>query len=861
MGCTQTKVRLTWWRKAHMDRVLNSTYSSFGGSTPRTPLNGLGHCSSDRSEKDQANEENQEYAATMLFLSKVPLFKRLPRDQHPILASACEPVQFSAKSFVIRHGEEGSEFFVIRSGEANVIAADGSKVNVLKEGDYFGEHALLHNEPRSASVQAVTALCALKITRDKFQSLKLNERLQFGNRKAVGGGGGGGEKTRKPPTRKTPAEREAIATAIKGNQNLQVIASLSEERMKQLADVAWEEKVEKGRQLITEGDLPADYFYIVKSGGFEYWIANKPGSTEASPKATLRHSRQVGSAGPGGSFGELALMYAAPRAATVLATQDSVVWVIDRSDFKNILMKVSEDKVAEYEEYLQSVDVLSTLRHEERRALAEVMMEMHFVQGEVVIRQGEPGTTFYILCEGEAAVVKDGVEQVRLRGFPSGTKAQFFGERALLNREPRAATVTITSLYAKALVLDQESFNLILGPLEDIFKRRARVPSTCWGCWDCVHTGLVSMKMHRAGGRRQLAIAAQREQQVKAMARVDAEAQRVAAATGIAPDGTKPRVRRHDLRRIGVLGCGAFGTVELWEHKQTKDTFAMKGISKGFIVKSGMQESVMTERFILMMTNSKFIISLFETYNGTQTLYFLLEPALGGELHTTYIKQCFYGKAGHARYYAACVVYAFEHLHERHIIYRDLKPENLLLNAEGHLKVTDMGLSKFVIGKTYTTCGTPDYFAPELIQSIGHTSAVDWWGLGILLFELMTGHPPFEAESHMEIYSRVLKGIDCVSMPAAIDSALANLLKAILRKEPAERLPVRTGGTKNLKAHKWYSGFDWATLFALTMVPPYHPTVKSKADISNFNVRPEDLPQFFPYVDDGSGWDKEFATA
>jgi len=136
-----------------------------------------------------------------------------------------------------------------------------------------------------------------------------------------------------------------------------------------------------------------------------------------------------------------------------------------------------------------------------------------------------------------------------------------------------------------------------------------------------------------------------------------------------------------------------------------------------------------------------------------------MEPALGGELYNTYKRKGFHGSEKHARFYVAGVVYAFEHLHSRHIIYRDLKPENLLITDTGHLKVTDMGLAKFLIGKTYTTCGTPDYFAPEVIQSSGHNHAVDWWTVGILTFELMSGNPPFEAPNPVKTYQLVVKGI------------------------------------------------------------------------------------------------------
>jgi len=321
------------------------------------------------------------------------------------------------------------------------------------------------------------------------------------------------------------------------------------------------------------------------------------------------------------------------------------------------------------------------------------------------------------------------------------------------------------------------------------------------------------------------------------------------------------QIFRRDLKRCGLLGCGGFGTVELWEHKQTGVSYAMKGLSKGYIVKLGMQESVMTEKFILMMTNSRFIIALYETFNGAQNLYFLLEPALGGEIHATFNRKGFHGSERHAKYYTGGVVFAFEHLHERRIIYRDLKPENLMLTEKGHLKVTDMGLSKFVIGKTFTTCGTPDYFAPELLASTGHTNAVDWWTLGVLIFEMLTGHPPFESDTHMQIFTKVMKGIGKVKFPSNLSGPPGEIIKAVLQKEPSMRLPLRPGGTQNLKDHEWFSGFDWQALESLVMEPPYCPVVRSRTDLANFSVRKEDMPAQVPYTDDGSGWDKDFASS
>merc|ERR1712008_129338 len=143
-----------------------------------------------------------------------------------------------------------------------------------------------------------------------------------------------------------------------------------------------------------------------------------------------------------------------------------------------------------------------------------------------------------------------------------------------------------------------------------------------------------------------------------------------------------------------------------------------------------------------------------------------------------------------------------------------LKPENLLLSSQGILKLTDMGLAKFVVGKTYTTCGTPDYFAPEVIQSSGQTRAVDWWTLGILLFEFMTGSVPFKGESELAMYGKVLKGINAITFPSNLQSpqgapgATEDLVKRLLERDPMKRLPMRHG-VQSLKKHPFYKDFDW----------------------------------------------------
>mmetsp|Transcript_163979 Transcript_163979/g.521323 ORF Transcript_163979/g.521323 Transcript_163979/m.521323 type:complete len:347 (+) Transcript_163979:1358-2398(+) len=320
-------------------------------------------------------------------------------------------------------------------------------------------------------------------------------------------------------------------------------------------------------------------------------------------------------------------------------------------------------------------------------------------------------------------------------------------------------------------------------------------------------------------------------------------------------------IHRRDLKRLGLLGCGGFGAVELVEHIASTETYALKALSKGYVVKSGMQKSVMAEKDVQIICDSPFIVKLHETFNGEQSLYLLLELALGGELYATYNRKDFFGRQGHAKFYIAGVVYGFDHMHSKNIIFRDLKPENILLTESGNVKITDMGLAKVVAGKSYTTCGTPDYFAPELVQSAGHTKALDWWTLGVLTFELMVGRPPFESPSPMQIYQKVVRGINRVTFPAKVKPSCVNLIKSLCKAEPSQRLPMTKGGIQNIMDHAWYEGFDWDAMRNMTMQVPYQPQVRNNKDVANFSARKEDMPPQIPYKDDHSGWDKDFATS
>jgi len=776
-------------------------------------------------------------SASLQFLAKVKLFKRLPKDQQGLLQRICVPMDCPAGQVLFKQGDEGNDFYVIVSGSVEVSVNDNVVAN-LGAGDYFGELALLRAEPRTASIKAVTKLSLLQITREKFQQSGLLDKLEFSKRKAVGGGAEAPLVT-KPPSTKTADDKKAINNALKTNTNIvAMMGELDSDKCQALCDIAWEEKVEKGKALISQGSDEADYFYIVKQGSFEVLIAKTDEGRSGEGTLQSEHSASegeaVGTIPKGSSFGELALMYFAPRAATVKALDSAIVWVIDRANFKNIIAKSGDAAAEEVAKSLETAEFLKEfkLSAEEKLTIASAMTEQELAKGDCLYEQKEDGSSFFLLTDGEVSVLIDSREKERVKGTKD--KALVFGSSSFTTGAKRTETVMVKSDTAKAFFLDKSDFELLVEPMEDLKKRGA-------------------------GG----AAAKKKGKQAKASAILSkaAAANKKATATAGGAEATErgPPILLKDLKKLGLLGCGGFGAVELVQHKGA-NTYALKSLSKGHVVKCRMQDSVMAEKTIQYMCDSAFVVKLYECYNDPQCLLFLLELALGGELYDTYCKKGFHGSLPHALYYVAGTTFAFEHMHERKICYRDLKPENLLLTDEGKVKITDMGLAKVVIGKTHTTCGTPDYFAPEVIAGTGHNHAVDWYTLGILAFEFMVGNPPFETNNPQKTMGLIQKGITTVKFPAVLKTGGEDFVKKLCGKDPSKRLGFKKGGMTNVQKHIWFKGFDWDTMLDGSMEPPYKPVVKSKTDLKNFSANVADKPPQIPYKDDGSGWDKEFAT-
>mmetsp|Transcript_82427 Transcript_82427/g.217457 ORF Transcript_82427/g.217457 Transcript_82427/m.217457 type:complete len:258 (+) Transcript_82427:2-775(+) len=257
-----------------------------------------------------------------------------------------------------------------------------------------------------------------------------------------------------------------------------------------------------------------------------------------------------------------------------------------------------------------------------------------------------------------------------------------------------------------------------------------------------------------------------------------------------------------------------------------------------------------------MMLSSPFIVRLYCTYKGQQFLYFLLQPATGGDLFEIFSEHSeFFGSTMHARFYSAGVSLGIDHMHEKKIIYRDIKLENVLVDDRGYPLIADMGLAKIVLGKTYTVCGTADYMAPETLRRAGHDRAVDWWALGIFIFVMMTGRSPFDASEAAQIYRNIVKGMKKEHYPESFDRPLRELVGGLCKKKPEERLPMGAKGLAAVQGCAWFSGFDWMAMSARLLEPPWVPPAKTAEELASHKV---EGPTVVDYVEDGSNWDAEF---
>jgi cGMP-dependent protein kinase len=597
-----------------------------------------------------------------------------------------------------------------------------------------------------------------------------------------------------PKVPKSKEDRSFLQTALESNQ---FFRKLKTEQLGKIIDCMEKKKLKAGVEIIKEG-TDGTYLYIIETG--QVGIS----TSTAGEVATIQEGK---------IFGELALLYNCRRTASAKTKSDCTVFQLDRRYFQTIVQSTGAERDAVKFDMLKAVPKLKDLSQGKLKKICDCLEEEKFEDGQCIIKQGTNGDSFYIISEGNVKVTKNegGGKEAEVCKLDKG---KFFGELALQSEDKRAANVYAIG-DTKCYSLDRHAFINLIGRLDEQSKTDSGS-----------------------------AIAEDVEPAVDAQPKVT---------------GGLDKASVSDVRVLKSLGQGGFGDVKLVYFKGSQfeqKPYALKCVQKCRIVQYGQQRHIMDEKNILFQMRSPFVLNLHQTFKDSKQVYLLTDAYLGGDLwRLLHARGPFPDTV--ARFYIACVVEAFAYLHQRGIVYRDLKPENLMLDVNGYLRLVDLGFAKKVpIGnKTWTFCGTPEYIPPEVIANTGHTLSADYWSLGILVYELLTRKTPFRAKDDLTIYENILRGIHSVQFSYRVSRKAEMLIKSLCRQEPSERLGYQKGGVNDIRKHKWFGGFDWDGFHAQRVPAPILPDVRDPMELAE---KAGLLDPMTHIPEETSGWDATF---
>jgi len=294
------------------------------------------------------------------------------------------------------------------------------------------------------------------------------------------------------------------------------------------------------------------------------------------------------------------------------------------------------------------------------------------------------------------------------------------------------------------------------------------------------------------------------------------------------------KATKDDFELMNVIGKGSFGKVMQVRKKDDGKIYAMKVLRKEAIIARKQVAHTKAEKTILQKIQHPFIVRLHYAFQTKDKLYMILDYINGGELFFHLKKEGRFPEP-RVKFYAAQITCALAHLHSLGIVYRDLKPENILLDSLGNICLTDFGLSKEIRENegTHTFCGTPEYLAPEVLKGQGHGIEVDWWSLGTLIYEMLTGLPPFYSQNINIMYQKILNGE--LRFPSYVSPEAHSLLEGLLTRDVERRLGSGVSGSENVKRHPFFKDVDFGKLERREYDAPYKPKVKSETDITQID--------------------------
>jgi len=583
---------------------------------------------------------------------------------------------------------------------------------------------------------------------------------------------------------KTPAQIARLAAAVKSNF---LFVHLDEIQSKNIFSVMQRLEVKSGDTIIRQGE-DGDKFYVVDSGQFDVFVS----MNGAQPVQVLTYSNQ-------GSFGELSLMYGKPRAATIKASSNGILWSLDRRAFRRLVMKSSSKSLMGT---LRSVEIFKSLKQSQLVSLSDALSEVKFKSGQNVITQGEAGEKFFVIQKGTVKCTVDPGDGGKIKEVLRLGPGSYFGERALLSNKPRAASVQAVSSLV-CLQISRQMFEDILGPLSTLIED--------------------DQKRRESKGRK---VTRKASIQTKGALVND-----IANST------------HFDYSFVGTWSIsGDFSNdVSVVRHARGKE-FNMRRFNKCTVNNLSLGNACVRAKNIMASasneTSNRCITDLLATYVDENCLWMLL-----GGSHppmTMLLNELLNVADGgqvlsedSAKFYVGCMASALNSLHSRNVLYRMVDSQSIGVDSSGYLVLYDFMLAKDLTqdSRTTTLCGSKEYFAPEQVSSSdGHSLPVDMWALGIFLYELLSGSTPFFSDDMKDggetgMYDRIIgHAAGSLSLQSASKDCNAFVNKLVVPNEK-KRLSA-----SKLVTHSFFKGFDFDALQQGTLPAPHADVVQKQME-------------------------------